>query len=92
MSNIKIDHQPDDTQLSELGVTDWPIWEKEASEFPWHYDTAETCYILEGDVVVTPDDGEPVQVGKGDLVTFPAGMSCRWTIRQAIRKHYRFGD
>ena len=92
MSNIKIDHQPGEAQLKELGVADWPIWEKDASEFPWQYDAAETCYILEGDVVVTPDDGEPVQMGKGDLVTFPAGMSCRWTIRQAIRKHYRFGD
>ncbi len=92
MSSIEVVHNPDDSQLKELGVTDWPIWEKEESEFPWHYDSAETCYILEGDVVVTPDGGEPVQVGKGDLVTFPKGMSCRWAVRQAIRKHYRFGD
>ncbi|HDY70266.1 MAG TPA: DUF861 domain-containing protein [Nitrospirae bacterium] len=27
-------------------------------------------------MAVTPDNGEPVEVGKGDLVTFPAGMSC----------------
>ena len=92
MSDIKVIHHPDEGQLTALGVTGWPIWQKEQSEFPWHYDEAETCYILEGDVVVTPDGGEPVQVGKGDLVTFPAGMSCRWHVRQPIRKHYRFGD
>ncbi|MDX2216553.1 MAG: cupin domain-containing protein [Oculatellaceae cyanobacterium bins.114] len=39
---------------------------------------------------VTPQDGEPVQLGKGDLVTFPAGMSCTWTILQAVEKHYYF--
>ncbi|HEY9650346.1 MAG TPA: cupin domain-containing protein, partial [Coleofasciculaceae cyanobacterium] len=49
------------------------------------------CYLLEGEVIVTPDDGEPVQFGKGDLVTFPAGMSCTWKILQDVRKHYRFG-
>ena len=47
--------------------------EKEVSEFPWHYDEMETCYLLEGDVTVTPDGGQPVRFGKGDLVTFPVG-------------------
>ena len=47
-------------------------------------------YLLEGDVVVTPEGGDPVHVAKGDLVTFPSGMSCTWEIRQAVRKHYTF--
>jgi len=60
-------------------------------EFPWSYDSSETCYFLEGDVAVTPDGGEPVEMGKGDLVTFPTGMSCTWNIREDVRKHYKFG-
>ncbi len=92
MAEIKVEKQVEQGRLQELGVTDWPIWEKETSEFPWHYDTSETCYFITGDVVVTPDGGQPVQVGKGDLVTFPAGMSCRWNIRQPVRKYYSFGD
>ena len=28
-------------------------------------------------------------MGKGDLVTFPDGMSCRWHIIRPVRKHYR---
>ncbi|NEQ19377.1 MAG: DUF861 domain-containing protein [Microcoleus sp. SIO2G3] len=36
------------------------------------YNSQETCYFLEGDVIVTPNGGHPVQMGKGDLVTFPA--------------------
>lgn len=91
-SGIVIERQPSAERLQALGVTTWPIWTKEASEFPWTYDESETCYFLAGDVVVTPEGGEPVQMGQGDLVTFPAGMSCTWLIRQAVRKHYRFGE
>lgn len=90
MTEIKREHNPDQQTLDDLGVTDWGIWEKEVSSFPWTYDATETCYFLEGDVVVTPDGGEPVSMGKGDLVTFPAGMSCRWEIRQAVKKHFQF--
>lgn len=88
---IKVDFQPSQEYLNQLGVSKWPIWTKEVSKFPWTYDEEETCYLLEGDVIVTPDGGQPVQFGKGDLVTFPAGMSCTWEIRSDVRKHYKFG-
>jgi len=91
MSEIKVEHRPSAERLADLGVTSWPVWEKEESEFPWHYDEAETCYLLEGNVVVTPAGGKVVRFGKGDLVTFPAGMSCTWKVNKAVRKHYRFG-
>ena len=91
MSEIKVERDPADDRLDELGVRGWPIWTKEVSTFPWSYDASETCYLLEGDVVVTPEGGEPVRVGKGDLVTFPAGMSCTWDIRVPVKKHYTFG-
>ncbi len=87
---IKLDINPGQEKLDELGVTDWPIWEKEVSEFPWHYDQTETCYILAGLVIVTPEGEGPVEVSAGDLVTFPAGMSCTWKILENVRKHYRF--
>ncbi|AOW98934.1 cupin [Moorena producens PAL-8-15-08-1] len=83
--------RPSQDYLDNLGVSNWPIWTKEVSEFPWTYDEPETCYLLEGEVVVTPDGGEPVQIAKGDLVTFPAGMSCTWKILSNVRKHYQFG-
>lgn len=91
-TNIKIEHQSSKKDLEELGVFNWSIWTKEVSEFPWTYDEAETCYFLEGDVVVTPDGGEPVTMGQGDLVTFPSGMSCTWKINSPVRKHYTFGQ
>lgn len=90
MSEILVEHNPSSQRLAELGVSEWGIWEKEISEFPWRYDATETCYFLTGEVSVTPDGGEAVPMGKGDLVTFPKGMSCRWDIRQAVKKHFRF--
>lgn len=90
MEDIAIQRDAASAVLNDLGVTSWPIWSKEASEFPWSYSEQETCYILEGEVTVTPDDGEPVEIKAGDLVTFPRGMSCTWNIKQDLRKHYRF--
>ncbi len=91
MSEIKVERNPDQSRLESLGVPGWPMWTKEVSEFPWSYDVAETCYFLEGEVVVTPDAGQPIEVGQGDLVTFPAGLNCTWKIRKDVRKHYRMG-
>jgi uncharacterized protein len=93
MSNkitIEVERQATSELLEELGVFQWSIWTKEISEFPWTYDTKATCYFLAGEVTVIPDGGEPITVGKGDLVTFPAGMSCTWKITQNVRKHYLF--
>ena len=92
MSAIEIENGVGEDRLNKLGVRAWPTWSAEESEFPWHYDDKETCFFLEGDVVVTPEEGDQVEVGKGDLVTFPQGMSCTWKIRSKVLKHYRFGD
>ena len=83
--------KPTEEKLLKLKIRSWPIWEKEVSDFPWEYNEPETCYILEGDVVVTPDKGEPVRFCKGDLVVFSEGLKCRWKINKAVRKHYKFG-
>jgi uncharacterized cupin superfamily protein len=93
---IHVEKNPTPDTLQKLGVRAWPIWEKEVSSFPWTYDETEVCYILEGEVHVQPMDGmKPtgiaVSFAAGDLVTFPAGLSCTWTIIQPVRKHYRFG-
>lgn len=78
-------------KVEQLDVKSWPIWTKEVSEFPWYYDEKETCLILEGQVFVTPEGGEPVEINAGDFVEFPQGMRCRWKITRDIRKHYHFG-
>ena len=91
MSEIIIEHNPSPEQLQSLGVSSWGIWTKEISKFPWTYDQKETCYIIEGEIIVTPDGGEPVKLTENDLVSFPAGLSCTWEILSPVRKHYNFG-
>lgn len=90
MNKIRIESAPDPERLRELAVEGWPIWTKEASEFPWEYDAEEICYVLEGRVTVTPEGGEVIEIGPGDLVTFPKGMRCTWRVDAPIRKHYTF--
>ncbi|MDG6777861.1 cupin domain-containing protein [Thiomicrorhabdus sp. zzn3] len=87
---ITIESNPSESTLQQLQVRQWPIWEKQASEFPWFYDAEEVCFLLEGKVTVTPENGEAVDIKAGDLVTFPKGMACRWHIHQAVKKHYQF--
>jgi uncharacterized cupin superfamily protein len=79
--------KPSDQEKKE--AENWPIWEKEKSEFPWEYDVNETCLILEGDVIVTNEEGEDFNFGKGDYVTFPKGLKCTWKINKDVRKHYK---
>ena len=59
MNKIKVERNLDEKRLQNDDIFNWPIWTKEISEFPWTYSSDETCYFLEGDVVVTPDGGDP---------------------------------
>lgn len=88
---IKIESNPSEARLKELGVHDWPIWTKEVSVFPWFYDDPEVCYFLEGEVEVISDGASPMKIRKGDLVTFPLGLNCIWKVIKPVKKHYRFG-
>jgi len=90
-SGITVTTNPDLALLQSLGVSSWPTWGCEISTFPWTYEQQETCLLLQGDVTVTPDGGEPVRFGAGDLVVFDAGLSCTWEVHAPVRKHYRFG-
>ncbi|KAG6431909.1 hypothetical protein SASPL_103481 [Salvia splendens] len=88
---IKIVKNPPESKLSELGVRSWPKWGCPPSNFPWTYSAKETCYLLKGKVKVYPDGSkEAVEIGAGDLVVFPKGMSCTWDVSEAVDKHYLF--
>jgi uncharacterized cupin superfamily protein len=88
----KIEKQkPDQKELDTLNIKTWGTWECDPSTFPWEYDDRETCYVFEGKVTVETSDGEKVEIEPGDLVVFPKGLSCTWTVHEKIRKVYRFG-
>jgi len=87
---IIVEHNPSPMKLEVMGVERWGIWQKQASTFPWTYNQQETCYILRGKFTVTPSGGEAETFIRGDLITFPAGMSCTWEILEDVEKYYDF--
>ena len=92
MNKIKIEKDISNDRIEELGLKNWPTWEKEASEFPWKYQEQETCYIIEGHAEVVSENGDDRVVFEGgDLVVFPQGLKCIWKISKPIKKYYKFG-
>ncbi len=89
MEKIKIE-KPAEEKLREMGVESRLVWEKEPSVFPRRYDNRETCYLLTGKAVVKAG-GEEVEFGAGDMVVFPEGMDCEWSVIEPVKKHYKFG-
>ena len=81
--------KPSEEKLSSLNIKTWGTWTCDISEFDWHYDDEEMCYIYEGDITVTTDI-ETVKIGPGDFVTFPKGLSCKWNVIKPVRKVYKF--
>lgn len=87
MEEIKIEKATEE-KLKKLGTDKWSSWECEPSTFDWSYDSNEDCYILKGRAKVKTSTQE-VEFGKGDLVSFPKGLSCTWTVVDKIEKVYR---
>ena len=81
-----------ESTIAGLGIKSWPIWTCDVSTFDWVYEDKETCLLLEGEVMVTPEGGQPINFSAGVLVTFPERKFCRCDVHRAVRKHYRFGD
>jgi uncharacterized cupin superfamily protein len=53
---------------------------------------AETLTLIEGRVTVTPEGGEPVELGPGDTAFFPAGNRVLWDVHETIRKSWHLHD
>lgn len=69
----------------------WPIWTCEPKTFDYDYSETETCLILEGAATIKSTDGkQSVHFEAGDIVVFPAGLTCVWQVEKAVRKHYNF--
>lgn len=88
---IQIEHRPAALKLDVMGVYDWPMQSLEPGEFVHDYAQAETCYILSGSATLTPANGPILNIERGDLISFPAGLSCTWTIHSPVKTHYTRG-
>jgi uncharacterized cupin superfamily protein len=82
--------KPHQGELESRNILSWGIWECDVSTFDWTYTDRETCYLLEGEVTVETKL-ESVSFAAGDLVVFPAGLSCVWKVTSPVKKHFQFG-
>ncbi|GLU06714.1 hypothetical protein SLE2022_237170 [Rubroshorea leprosula] len=87
---VKIERNPSDSKLTELGVSTWPKYRGEPSKIPWTFKATETMYLLEGKVKVYVEghEEESFEIGAGDLVVFPKGMKITWEVIETVNKHY----
>ena len=52
----------------------------------------ETITLIEGDVTITPDGGEPVDVRAGEIAYIPEGTRAKWEVRETVRKGFHSYD
>tara|TARA_B100000214_G_scaffold368786_1_gene340842 strand:+ start:782 stop:979 length:198 start_codon:yes stop_codon:yes gene_type:complete len=64
--SISVTSPYSESTVDELGIKDWLIWTCDASSFDWTYDDKKICLLLEGEVTVTSEGGDPVKLGAGD--------------------------
>jgi uncharacterized cupin superfamily protein len=63
------------------------VWECTPGVFDYVH-TDETACLVDGRVTVTPEGGEPMELGPGDIVFFPEGSKTRWEIHDTVRKAF----
>lgn len=64
------------------------VWECTPGKWRVTYDEWESCTLLEGRSVVTPDGGEPVVLGPGDTMVLEPGFAGAWEVVETTRKTY----
>ena len=55
MDKIQVEHKLGIERPADLGVASWLLRSCEGLEFPWTYDSRETCYLPAAEVIVTPE-------------------------------------
>jgi uncharacterized cupin superfamily protein len=90
MPKIIIEKNPSEARLKELGVSAWETWDCPVTEFRLDFDETEKAYILEGEIVVTPDGESSVTIVPGDYAIFPVGLKSMWKVTKQLRKHYSY--
>jgi uncharacterized protein len=63
-------------------------WSSTVGKWRVSYTEHEFCHLLEGQVVLTAEDGREWRFGPGDAWVIPAGFSGTWETVEAATKRY----
>jgi uncharacterized cupin superfamily protein len=65
------------------------VWESDPGVSRWEFLTrGEIVHVLEGRMIVTQDDGEPVELTAGSVAYYPIGWTGTWEVLEPVRKFY----
>jgi uncharacterized protein len=64
------------------------IWEATPGRWRIVYEEWESCTLISGRSIVTPDNGEPVILGPGDTMILEPGFEGTWEVIETTRKSY----
>lgn len=65
------------------------VWEASPGLSRWEFvDRGEAIYVIEGRMVVTEDNGDPITLKPGSVAIFPIGWKGTWEIQEQIRKFF----
>ena len=67
------------------------IWECTPGVFTLSH-PGETVCCVQGRATITPEGGEPVTLGPGDMAYIPEGTVARWEVHETIRKAFHSHD
>ena len=101
VSSISADHWVDDpdvpgSQMHEL-VHEDGVWAGMTrilavdGPLAWTPDTRETIHVLEGSVRIEFDSRPPLDLGPGDIASFPAGVAMTWHVSTPFKELWFFG-
>lgn len=66
------------------------IWQADRGKWRVVFTEAEFCYLIEGVIVVTGDDGSVETFKAGDAFVSPQGFTGTWDIIEPAKKYYAF--
>jgi uncharacterized cupin superfamily protein len=64
--------------LTRILTTDGPL--------PWTPEQRETVHVLEGSVRIEFSDQPPLELGPGDIASFPAGLAMTWHVSTPFKE------
>ena len=64
------------------------IWESSKGTMKVSYDEWEFCHFIQGEAVLTNEDGKRWTLSKGDAFIIPAGFKGTWETVRKVKKHY----
>jgi uncharacterized cupin superfamily protein len=70
--------------MTRILATDGPL--------PWTPEQRETVHVLEGSVRIEFENRAPVELGPGDIASFPAGMAMTWYVSTPFKELWFFGE